>query len=177
MKNNFIFIIAIAASIVIHLYLLKINFIFSGGGRGEIEIPVTFIPDARRTIPEKPASKEKQIILPDDKPSADGFYTAFNKSRMLNSYLDLIKKEIENRKFSPVESMYYGLIGNAVVVFTITSDGIFTGIHIFRSSGNPLLDKTAVNAVEAASGKVKRPAASGRNNLRVNVTVKYQYGL
>lgn len=177
MKDNVFFIIAIAVSIGIHLYLLKINFAYTEGGRGEIEIPVTFIPDARRTIPEKHAVKEKQITIPDDKPAADGYYTAYNKSRLLNSYLDLLKKEIENRKFSPPESMYYGLIGNAVVVFTITGDGLFTGIGILRSSGNPLLDKTAVNAVEAASGRVKRPAASGKNNVRVNVTVKYQYGL
>jgi len=177
LKDNFFFIIAIAVSIVIHFYLLKINFAFTEGGRGEIEIPVTFIPDAKRTAPEKSSSKEKLITLPDDKPAAEGYYTAYNRSRMLNSYLDLLKKEIENRKFSPAESMYYGLIGNAVVVFTITGDGLFTGLRIFRSSGNPLLDKTAVNAVEAASGKVKRPAASGKNNIRVNVTVKYQYGL
>jgi TonB family protein len=177
LKNNFFFVIAIAVSIVMHLYLLKINFNFTEGGRGEIEIPVTFIPDARRTVPENPVSTEKQITLPDDKPAADGYYTAYNKSRMLNSYLDLLKKEIENRKFSPVESMYYGLIGNALVAFTITGDGLFRDIQIFRSSGNALLDETALNAVEAASGKVKRPAASGKSNIRVNVTVKYQYGL
>jgi TonB family protein len=59
----------------------------------------------------------------------------------------------------------------------ITGNGNFTGITILRSSGDKLLDKTALNAVAASSNAVKRPAVTGRGNLSVSTTVKYQYGL
>jgi len=177
LKDNRLFAAAIAVSVILHLYLLKINFSFGEGARGEIQIPVTFIPEAKKIPLVKPSKNEKQITLPDDKPSSGGYYSLNNKNKLMNSYLELIRKEISNKKFSPLESMSYGLLGNAIVGFTITGDGDFTGIKILRSSGDPLLDKTALNAVYAASGKVKRPAASGRENVMANVTVKYQYGL
>lgn len=177
MKDNILFITAMAISIILHLYLLKIDFSFAEGGRGGVEIPVTFIPDAKKSSIEKSLQQEKQITLPDDKPNSDGYYASYNKDKLLNSYLEMIKKEISSRKFSPPESIYYGLIGNSTVGFTINGNGDFTAVQMVRSSGDPLLDKTAVNAVYNSSGKVKRPAATGRNNFRVNITVKYQYGL
>jgi TonB family protein len=177
LKDNRLFAAAIAVSVILHLYLLKVNFTFEEGGRGEIKIPVIFIPEAKKIPMEKPSKNEKQITLPDDKPSSGGYYSTYNKNKLMNSYLELIRKEISNRKFSPLESMSYGLLGNAIVGFTITGNGDFIGIKILRSSGDPLLDKTALNAVSASSGKVKRPAASGRDDVRVNVAVKYQYGL
>ena len=89
----------------------------------------------------------------------------------------MIKKEIDKRKFTPSEAAYYGLIGNVTIGFVITGNGSFTALTVLRTSGDKLLDKTALNAVADASNSVKRPAATGRQDLRVNVTVKYQYGL
>ena len=177
LKESRVFIAAIALSIIIHIYFFRIDFSIIKEGGGEIEIPVTFIPDARKSTSEKPAKEEKQLILPEDKPAAGGYYKSYDKNRLLNSYLELIKNEIDKRKFSPPESMYYGLIGNVVIEFTITGKGNFNGIRVLRSSGDPLLDKTAVQAVADSSNKVKRPSAIGNNRVRVNVTVKYQHGL
>lgn len=176
MGNRF-FIIAIVLSVIIHLYLFRINFSPFTNGSEEIEIAVTFIPDAKRAVPEKPLRRYKQITIPEEKPGEGGYYKTYDKNRILNSYLDMIKKEIDKRKFSPPESMYFGLIGNAAIGFTITGNGSFRGITVLRSSGDPLLDKTALNAVADSSGAVKRPLLSGRGELKVCVTVKYQYGL
>jgi len=177
LKENRIFIAAIALSITIHIYLYKVDFSPDEPGSGKIEIPVTFIPDAKRNSPDKPAKEEKQITLPEDKPARKGYYKSYDKNRLLKKYLELVKDEIDKRKFSPPESVYYGLIGNVTIGFTITGNGSFSGMTVLRSSGDPLLDKTAINAVKDASNKVKRPAAAGRNNIRVNFTVKYQYSL
>lgn len=177
LKENRFFIAAIAFSILIHLYLFKINFPSLERGSAGIEIPVTFIPDAKKAVPEKTLRKAKQITVPEEKHGTGGYYKTYDKNRILNSYFELIKKEIDKRKFSPPESVYYGLIGNVTIGLTITGNGSFTGITVLHSSGDPLLDKTAKNAVADSSNAVKRPASAGKEDLRISVTVKYQYGL
>jgi TonB family protein len=177
LKGNRFFIAAVVFSVLIHLYLFKVNFSIVKEGSEWIEIPVTFIPDAKRTIPEKSIKQQKQISVSEEKSSAGGYYNSYDKNRIVNSYLELIKKEIDKRKFTPAESAYYGLIGNVTIGFVITGNGNFTALTVLRSSGDKLLDKTALNAVAASSNSVKRPAATGRQELSVNVTVKYQYGL
>jgi len=177
LKGNRFFIAAVIISVLIHLYLFKVNFSVEKEGGEWIEIPVTFIPDAKRSIPEKAIKQQKQITVPEEKSSAGGYYKSYDKNRIVNSYLELIKKEIDKRKFSPPESAYYGLIGNVTIGFVITGNGNFTALTVIRSSGDKLLDRTALNAVAASSNSVKRPTATGIQDLSVNVTVKYQYGL
>ncbi len=177
LKENRFFIAAVVFSVLIHLYLFKVNFSVEKEGSEWIEIPVTFIPDAKRIIPEKAIKQQKQITVPEEKSSAGGYYKSYDKNRIVNSYLELIRKEIDKRKFTPSEAAYYGLIGNVTIGFVITGNGSFTGITVLRSSGDKLLDKTALNAVAASSNAVKRPAVTGRGNLSVSATVKYQYGL
>jgi len=177
LKENRIFIFAFVISVLIHLYIIKTDSPFPEYGGNNIKIPVSFIPEAEINTPLKSAKEEKQITIPDDKPLKEGYYKTYNRNRIIKSYLEMIKKEIIKRKFSPSESRYYGLIGNATIGFTVTGNGHFAAITILRSSGDPLLDRTAMNAVSETSYKIKRPAAAGRNNIRVNITVKYQYGL
>lgn len=177
LKENRFFLTAIAISLLVHLYFFKMNLSVIEEGSAGVEIPVTFIPDAKRTIPEKAIKQQKQITVPEEKSSAGGYYKSYDRNRIVNSYLELIKKEIDKRKFTPSESAYYGLIGNVTIGFVITGNGNFTGITVLRSSGDKLLDKTALNAVAASSNAVKRPAATGSGNLSVSATVKYQYGL
>lgn len=177
LKENRFFLTAIAISLLVHLYFFRMNLSVIEEGSAGVEIPVTFIPDAKRTIPEKTLNEQKQITVPEEKSSAGGYYKSYDRNRIVNSYLELIKKEIDKKKFSPSEAAYYGLIGNVTIGFVITGNGSFTALTVLRSSGDKLLDKTALNAVADASNSVKRPAATGRQDLRVNVTVKYQYGL
>lgn len=178
MKENRIFIIALAVSAILHICLITEGFDLPSERSGDMEIPVTFISGAEREIPvEREKNNEKQITLPEERPAGKGYYSAAGKDRLMKIYLEMIAEEISRRKFSPEESKYYGLIGNATVGFAVTGEGLFSDIEILDSSGDELLDKTALNAVAETSGRVKRPAATGRKSVRVYVTVKYQYGL
>lgn len=178
MKEKRVFLAALAVSAVLHLYFFKAGFVLPDIRSGDIEIPVTFIPGAERDIPAEPEKIEnKQITLPEDRPEKKGYYSAAGREWMMKRYLEMIAEEIDKRKFSPDESKYYGLIGNATVGFIVTGDGSFRDIVILSSSGDELLDRTALRAVADTDGKVKRPAASGKKNVKVYITVKYQYGL
>ena len=178
MKGNRFFIIALAVSALLHFYFITEGIILPSDKSGQIEIPVTFIPGAERDItPDLKKVEEKQIEVPEDRPQKKGYYSAAGKDRMMKRYLEMIAEDIDKRKFSPVESEYYGLIGNATVGFVITAEGLFRDISILSPSGDELLDRTALNAVADSSGKIKRPAATGKQGVRVYIVVKYQYGL
>lgn len=69
------------------------------------------------------------------------------------------------------------LIGVAVVGFTILADGTFRDVRLASASGRPRLDASALRAVRAASGKVRRPAIIGPGPIPMSLQVKYQYGL
>lgn len=178
MKGNKFFLIALAVSALLHFYFITEGIILPSFGSGQIEIPVTFIPGAERDItPDPKKTEEKQIALPEDRPETKGYYSAAGRDRLMKRYLETIAEDIDKRKFSPAESEYYGLIGNATVGFVITPEGFFRDIAILSSSGDELLDRTALNAVADSSGKIKRPAATGKTNVRVYIIVKYQYSL
>lgn len=70
-----------------------------------------------------------------------------------------------------------GLIGVAKYGVTVLSDGTFADIVLLSSSGSARLDEAAKRAIEAASGRVKRPAITGEDPIPVLLYVKYQYGL
>lgn len=179
MKENRVFFAALILSIIVHVYFFKGKLNFFESGNKEIRIPVTFIPGARKQAPAqaKHEHEQEQIVLPEDKPGKGGHYVFVSKDLLIKKYFEQITREIENKRFSPPESKHYGLIGNVTIGFTITPGGQFIDIAVLQSSGDDLLDRTAINAVTLASGRVKRPVHTGRNSLRVNVTVKYQYGL
>ena len=60
---------------------------------------------------------------------------------------------------------------------TIAADGTFHDARIVVSSGRPELDASALRAVAAASGVVRRPDILGTDPIHVSLSVKYQYGL
>ena len=70
-----------------------------------------------------------------------------------------------------------GLIGVAKYGVTVLADGTFTEPLLLASSGSARLDEAAKRAIEAASGRVKRPAIIGTEPVPVLLYVKYQYGL
>lgn len=170
---------AMGISLILHLYIFKTgSFVLPGIGT-RIEIPVTLVPESeipRRTIP---AMNEKPVSMPAsvDKLPGKGIYTKAYKDILMTKYLAFVRDEVEKRRFSPPDSRYYGLIGNVLVGFTIYGDGTFHEISVLGSSGDALLDTTAVNAVKNSSGLIKRPSWSGYHTLRVSMTIKYQYSL
>ncbi len=179
LKNNLFFIIAIGVSLILHLYIIGIDIGFSPENGTYIKIPVTMVPESdvpERTIPDV---QEKQVSMP---PSVDtvpgsGVYTKGYRDILIKKYLAFVQEEIQKRKFSPPDSMYYGLIGNVLVGFTVQGDGTFHSPVVLRSSGDTLLDTTAINAVKSSSGKIKRPAWSGSETLQVSMIIKYQFSL
>lgn len=162
---------------LLHVIIIKMDPHILETAERSSNIPVTFIADAERA--KSPSKKEntKTIITDDEKSTGRGIYTTASKSSLLKRYVELVKEEIEKRKFSPPDSRHYGLIGNTSVAFTISGNGTFSDIKIMRSSGDNLLDNTAARAVEATSGIVKRPLHTGKNSIRITIILKYQYSL
>lgn len=177
MKNNSIFFTAIILSLLIHLFFLKMDSDMFKTDEAGIMIPVTLVPE--NVMKEKaPESKKSQIEPQLAQKKGDGvFLRRGSISELTARYTSLVIDEIGKRKFSPDESRYYRLIGNVRVGFTIGPYGRFSNIRIVNSSGDELLDKTALNAVRETDGVVKRPVWSGRNILRIFAIIKYQYKL
>lgn len=88
-------------------------------------------------------------------------------------YLDEVDAAIHARR----QQKGSDLIGVALCAFTIAPDGGFKGEKIVTSSGNPALDKAALQAIRSASGVVRRPAIIGADPINVSLQVKYQYDL
>jgi len=176
MTDNKFFIGTIFMSIILHLSFLNINTDMFKIKESGIMIPVTLVQES--LLPQKMLEIKKQQIeinLPTTKD--DVYHKDANLNELAKRYTNFVVEEINNRKFSPRESKYYGLIGSVYISFIIDSYGNFSNIKVVRSSGNELLDKTGLNAVKETSGVVKRPVWAGQKKLRVIAVVKYQFRL
>ena len=101
MKENRIFIIALAVSAVLHFYLIIESSDLPFNRSGDIQIPVTFIPGAERDVtPEPENNNDRQITLPEDSPAKKGYYSAAGRDRLMKLYLEMLAEEIDKRKFS-----------------------------------------------------------------------------
>ncbi|MDO5532623.1 energy transducer TonB [Sutterella sp.] len=100
---------------------------------------------------------------------------AVEKRRMLyQRYIEEVSDEIHAHRLDSGRS---DLIGIAAVAFRADAAGIFHGIVLRKSSGNPELDEASLRAVRASSGKVKRPKELGTGDITVVEEVRFQYGL
>ena len=96
------------------------------------------------------------------------------KRRAYLRYLDDVDDAIHARRLDAGDT---SLIGVALAAFTIAPDGTFHDVRIVTSSGRAQLDASALRAVRAASGVVRRPAILGTDPIHVSLPVKYQYDL
>ena len=96
------------------------------------------------------------------------------KRRIYLRYLDDVDNAVHARRLDAGNT---SLIGVALCAFTIAADGTFHEARIVVSSGRPELDASALRAVAAASGVVRRPDILGTDPIHVSLSVKYQYGL
>lgn len=96
------------------------------------------------------------------------------RRRAFLEYLDAVDDAVHAHRLDGGET---GLLGVATCSFIIGRDGAFSDIELFSSSGHPELDNAALRAVQAASGRVQRPAIIGQEPIPVVLDVKYQYGL
>jgi len=101
-----------------------------------------------------------------------------NRQKHLQAcYLKKIKKEINLNKFSGMGIDRSNTIGNVRYFFGVDAKGRFDSIRLVKTSGNPLIDTAARQAICTASQKVKRPSLTGTDTISLYITVKYQYGL
>ena len=91
-------------------------------------------------------------------------------------YLEDVRQAVHGRRMV-VSDESRRLVGNAAFTLRIVRDGRFEAVQMASSSGQPLLDRDAAQAIAAASGLIPRPACLGAAPLAVAITVKYQYGL
>ena len=96
------------------------------------------------------------------------------KRRAYLRYLDEVDDAIHARR---LDGGGTHLIGVALCAFTIAPDGSFRDIILVKTSGTPELDASALRAVRAASGVVRRPDIIGPAPISVSLQVKYQYSL
>jgi periplasmic protein TonB len=94
--------------------------------------------------------------------------------RAFLEYLDAVDETVHAHR---LDGGATGLLGVATCSFSIGPDGAFRDIGLYSSSGHPELDRAALQAVRAASGRVRRPAIIGSEPIPVLLDVKYQYGL
>ncbi|WP_394708425.1 energy transducer TonB [uncultured Desulfuromusa sp.] len=153
----------------------------------EVRIPIEFSPigqkikahqyttseidEIKKLLNEAIASK---AVTPQKKNSA---YSLNQAKAILRRYLQTIREEIEKNKKATATAGYSNWIGNVKVGFSISRNGLFSNVQILDSSGNKLLDQSAMEAINKASGKIKRPKSTGSKTIQTSAVIKYQYGL
>jgi protein TonB len=93
---------------------------------------------------------------------------------LIRAYLTKVRDLLEKEKHYPLIAQRLGISGVVVVSFVIMADGRFDQVKVVSSSGSDLLDGTAVDAVYALSGKIKRPKATGTIPLRVKTALRFE---
>lgn len=177
-KPTRIFLTTVLISALIHLgFSTCLNAIGGDGDELRPNIRVTLVRAPSRSVTLEPIQKQVGKQIPLEIKTTDGYTTSQDRNELVQQYLFYLREEIEKNKYQPPESRYYRLIGNTRVAFEILPDGSFAHIRILRSSGDDLLDQTALNAIHSTDGTYKRPTWSGRQKLDVSFVLKYQYGL
>nr|WP_321512789.1 TonB family protein [uncultured Pseudodesulfovibrio sp.] len=95
----------------------------------------------------------------------------------LKHYIAQVHEAIDRRKFLPGNGDLSGLIGNALFTFHILPNDSFTDIRLIRSSGDPRLDRAALQAIKAASSMIQRPKILQGQTFTMKTAVKYQYSM
>jgi len=194
---NNILAVALIISFVVHFFLLQADVdtirideeIIVPSEEKVIQIPIEFIPTTQTvtarqySVSEIDAVKKMVTEIDDSKPlpkaqiKRTGSYSLNRTKTALNHYLFEIREVIEKNKFIAAPSMYSNIVGNVTIKFSISASGMFSNIRIIESSGDRILDKSALSAINSASGKTKRPKNTGIKTIKASVIVKYQYGL
>ena len=112
-----------------------------------------------------------QSATPQDREEAEKLD---RKRRAYLTYLEEVDNAIHSRR---LDGGGTHLIGVALCAFTIAPDGSFHSIALVKTSGSSELDSSALRAVRAASGVVRRPDIIGPDPIQVSLQIKYQYSL
>lgn len=151
----------------------------------EVRIPIEFIPIEQTMKAHQYTTSEidevKKLLneaieskaVP---PKKNGVYSLNQARATLRRYLQTIREEIEKNKKATATAGYSKWVGNVKIGFSISRNSIFSNVQILESSGNKLLDQSAMEAINKASGKIKRPQSAGSRTIQTSAVIKYQYG-
>ena len=89
------------------------------------------------------------------------------------SYMQHIKHKIQNVWIYPEEARQTGQQGRLLILFSIGKDGSLVKLKLLRSSGYPLLDKAALQAVKDAAPFPPLPERFGVDVLNIYATFEY----
>ncbi len=92
------------------------------------------------------------------------------------SYLEHIKNKIENVWAYPAEAARTGQQGTLLILFSINKNGDLIRLKLIRSSGYPLLDRAALEAVRDASPFPPLPKRFNLDVLNIYATFEYDLG-
>lgn len=120
---------------------------------------------------EVPQQAPVQIVQTPPRPSKIQETVAVNTD-ILSSYLAEVREQIQNNLYYPYRAKRLGLEGQTVVSFLITKDGEVDkkSLKIIHSSGNKILDQSALESILQAApfGKVPQRA------LHINIPVVFR---
>ncbi len=92
------------------------------------------------------------------------------------SYLEHIKNKIQNVWVYPIEAARTGQQGKLLVLFSIDKSGDLVRLKLIRSSGYPLLDNAALEAIRDASPFPPLPRRFHLDVLNIYATFEYELG-
>ncbi len=93
------------------------------------------------------------------------------------SYLEHVKNNIQNVWVYPEDAIQTGQQGRLLVLFSIGKNGDLVRLKLIRSSGYPLLDQAALQAVRDASPFPPLPKRFNLDVLNIYATFEYTLGL
>lgn len=182
MSDAHLKICCLMVSCFIHWILLSASFSQRLNSYGNIELTPFNISRGRAWVKTSFALQQliEQAADSADDTDPDGQGGENSRKQILNLYLKQVSEEINRCKFLSQDldkDQMKRLIGNAQYTFSIDAAGNFYGIHMTRSSGNPLIDKASKTAIILAGQRVKRPEETGPGPITLKLAVKFQYGL
>ena len=90
------------------------------------------------------------------------------------SYLSTIKKKIEPLWHYPQSARERGLQGKLALYFSIVRDGRLVKLEVLSTSGHPLLDNQALEAVQGAAPYHPLPETLRIARLNIHATFEYR---
>ncbi|OCP02353.1 MULTISPECIES: energy transducer TonB [unclassified Ensifer] len=82
----------------------------------------------------------------------------------MSNYDGKVRAKINRRYKIPSEARRQGISGTTTVSFTVTADGAVSRVRVAGSSGHPVLDSAALEAVQRAAPFPPFPNGSGMNS-------------
>ncbi len=90
------------------------------------------------------------------------------------AYFHVVRERIAQKKTYPLVAVDRQMEGQVTVGFTIDLDGRISGVNIVSSSRRPILDRAAIQAVEAASPFPRPPASVFHRPIHISVPILFQ---